>query len=147
MRKNIEIVNDFYKSIIEGDMELYGSVIHDNVELSMPLANGVLSGTYVGKSRLIEEVFPYVASQLDVENFTFCKRFKVMSEDSSCIVVICEAEGLTNSGKRYDQIYAHFFNFQDSQIIRLIEFHDSGLANRTIWENVQPLKSDAEFSY
>ena len=57
MRKNIEIVNDFYKSIIEGDMDLYGSVIHDNVELCMPLANGVLSGTYVGKSRLIEEVF------------------------------------------------------------------------------------------
>ena len=51
----------------------------------------------------------------------------------NCIVAIFEAEGLSAKGDRYDQIYAHFFNFQDSQISRLIKFGVSGLADRTIW--------------
>jgi len=36
----------------------------------------------------------------------------------NCIVAICEAEGLSAKGDRYDQIYA--------------QFGDSGLADRTI---------------
>jgi ketosteroid isomerase-like protein len=95
----------------------------------------------------VGEVFPYVVSQLYLDSFVFCKKFKIMSEDDNCIVAICEAEGLSAKGDRYDQIYAHFFNFKDGQISRLIEFGDSGLADRTIWQEVAPLIPDAEFSY
>lgn len=147
MRTNLKLVEDFYKSIVEGDLDLYASVIHDDVVLSIPLRSGVLRGDYAGKARLVSEVFPHVVAQVDVDNFSFCKRYKIMSADSNCIVAICEAEGTARSGKRYDQIYAHLFNFKDGQISKLIEFCDSGLANRTIWENVAPLQPDAEFSY
>ena len=147
MRTNKKLVEDFYHSIVVVDMDLYASVIHENIELSIPLSQGVLTGTYQGKSRLVGEVFPYVVSQLDLESFVFCKKFKIMSEDDNCIVAICEAEGLSAKGDRYDQIYAHFFNFKDGQISRLIEFGDSGLADRTIWQGVAPLTPDAEFVY
>ncbi|MDB9953203.1 hypothetical protein OAD57_07450 [Porticoccaceae bacterium] len=147
MRSNKKIVEDFYHSIVAGDMDLYSSVIHENIELSMPVREGVLTGTYRGKARLVGEVFPHVVSQLDNDNFVFCKQFKIMSEDANCIVAICEAEGQAANGERYDQIYAHFFNFQDGQISRLIEFSDTGLADRTIWKGVAPIAPDAEFVY
>ena len=147
MRTDRELVEDFYKSIIEGDMDLYSSVIHDDFELSMPVRDGVLSGTYAGKHRLVGEVFPYVIAQIDNDNFTFCKTYKIMSQDTSCTVAICEAEGLAASGERYDQIYAHFFSCRDGQIIRLIEFSDTGLADRALWGNVPKLKADTKFTY
>lgn len=147
MRTDRELVEDFYKSIIEGDMDLYSSVIHDDFELSMPVRDGVLSGTYAGKARLVGEVFPHVVAQLDNDNFTFCKNFKIMSQDDNCTVAICEAEGLAASGERYDQIYAHFFNCKDGQIVRLIEFSDTGLADRALWKDVPKLKPDSEFTY
>ena len=147
MRTDRELVEDFYKSIIEGDMDLYSSVIHDDFELSMPVRDGVLSGTYVGKARLVGEVFPHVVAQLDNDNFTFCKNFKIMSQDGNCTVAICEAEGLAVSAERYDQIYAHFFSCKDGQIVRLIEFSDTGLADRALWKDVPKLKPDSEFTY
>ena len=64
------------------------------------------------------EVFPYVVSQLYLDSFVFCKKFKIMSEDDNCIVAICEAEDLSAKGDRYDQIYA--------------QFGDSGLVDRNI---------------
>ena len=144
---NREIVTNFYKSIVEGDMNLYSSLIHDDVQLCMPFVEGVLSGTYFGKARLVQEIFPTVVSRLDVENFTFCKNFKIMSADENCVATIFEADGLTIDGERYDQIYAHFFKFKDDKIIQLIEFNDSGLADRVLWKETAKLKPDAGFTY
>jgi len=147
MDTNREIVANFYKSIVEGDMDLYGSLIHDDVELCMPFVEGVLSGTYFGKARLVQEIFPTVVSRLDVEKFTFCKNYKIMSADEKCVATIFEAEGVTKNGERYDQIYAHFFKFKASQIIQLIEFNDSSLADRVLWKDTPRLNSDSEFTY
>ena len=147
MDRNERIVNDFYKSIVEGDMELYSSLIHENIELSLPIRKGVLTGTYFGKTRLVEEIFPLVISCLDLDNFTFCKRFKIMSSNEHCVAAICEAGGLASSGEPYDQIYAHFFKFEDEKIIKLIEFQDSSLADRALWRGVAYLEPDSQFSY
>ena len=147
MNGNKRIVTDFYKSIMEGNMDLYSSLIHEEIELSLPIRKGILTGTYFGKARLIEEIFPLVVSRLDTENFSFCKEFKIMSADETCVVAICEAEGLASSGQRYDQIYAHFFKFKEEKIIKLIEFQDSSLAEAVLWENTPALKPDAPFSY
>jgi ketosteroid isomerase-like protein len=125
MDTNREIVANFYKSIVEGDMNLYGSLIHDDVELCMPFVEGVLSGTYFG----------------------FCKNYKIMSADEKCVATIFEAEGVTKNGERYDQIYAHFFKFKAGQIIQLIEFNDSSLADRVLWKDTPRLNSDSEFTY
>ena len=76
MNLNERIVNDFYKSIIGGDMDLYSSLIHEKIELALPIRKGTLSGTYYGKTRLVEEIFPLVVSRLDMDNFTFCQKFK-----------------------------------------------------------------------
>ena len=147
MDRNERMVNDFYRSIVEGDMDLYSSLIHENIELSLPIKKGVLSGTYLGKTRLVEEIFPLVVSCLDLDNFTFCKRFKIMSSDEHCVAAICEAGGLASSGESYDQIYAHFFRFEDEKIIKLIEFQDSSLADRALWGGVAYLEPDSQFSY
>ena len=141
------IVSNFYKSIIEGDMSLYSSIIHDEIELSMPIRKGVLTGTYKGKKRLVEEIFPLVVSCLDGKNFTFCKTFKIMSADEHCVVAICEAEGLASGGDRYDQVYAHFFKFKGGQITQLIEFQDSSLADKALWGNTPALEPDYGFVY
>jgi len=37
MRTNKKLFADFYNSIVVGDMDLYASVIHDNIELSIAL--------------------------------------------------------------------------------------------------------------
>ena len=132
-----ELVNSFYESIIKGDMELYQSIIHDEYEVSVPANKGVLSGTY-GREKVLNEVFPTVVGKLNLEDFTFCKNFKIMCEDENWIVVICEAEGTSISGERYDQTYAHLFSFQDEKIRRLIEFQDTALADRALWGNDTP---------
>ena len=61
-----------------------------------------------------------------------------MCEDENWIVVICEAEGTSISGERYDQTYAHLFSFQDEKIRRLIEFQDTALADRALWGSDTP---------
>ena len=147
MNLNERIVNDFYKSIMEGDMDLYSSLIHEKIELALPIRKGTLSGTYYGKTRLVEEIFPLVVSRLDMDNFTFCQKFKIMSADEKCVVAICEAQGLASSRKRYDQIYAHFFKFKEGRIIKLIEFQDSSLADAALWGSTPALEPDAPFSY
>lgn len=142
-----ELVNSFYDSIIKGDMELYQSIIHDDYEVSVPANIGVLSGTY-GRAKVLNEVFPTVVGKLNLEDFTFCKNFKIICEDENCIVVICEAEGTSANGERYDQIYAHIFSFLDGKILRLIEFQDTALADRALWGNDTPfLEPDRPFTY
>ena len=142
-----ELVNSFYESIIKGDMELYQSIIHDEYEVSVPANRGVLSGTY-GREKVLNEVFPTVVGKLNLEDFTFCKNFKIMCEDENWIVVICEAEGTSISGERYDQTYAHLFSFQDEKIRRLIEFQDTALADRALWGNDTPfVEPDSPFTY
>jgi len=82
-----------------------------------------------------------------LDNFTFCKRFKIMSSNEHCVAAICEAGGLASSGEPYDQIYAHFFKFEDEKIIKLIEFQDSSLADRSLWRGVAYLEPDSQFSF
>lgn len=142
-----ELVNSFYEAIINGNMELYQSIIHDDYEVSVPASRGVLSGTY-GREKVLNEVFPTVVGKLNLEDFTFCKNFKIMCEDENWIVVICEAEGTSITGERYDQTYAHLFSFQDEKIKRLIEFQDTALADRALWGNDTPfVEPDRPFTY
>ena len=150
MKRNIsrprDLVRNFYEAIIKGDMNLYQSLIHVDYHVCVACNKGVLSGTY-DRETVLNVVFPLVVGKLDSDNFTFCKRFKIMCEDENCIVAICEAEGMSTSGERYDQIYAHFFSFQDGKILRLIEFQDTALAERALWSNTSHLKPDKAFSY
>lgn len=142
-----DLVNSFYEAIIKGDMDLYQAIIHDDYEVSVSAKRGVLSGTY-GREKVLNEVFPTVVGKLNLEDFTFCKNFKIMSEDENRIVVICEAEGTSASGERYDQTYAHFFSFQDNKIRHLIEFQDTALADRALWQDDTPvIEPDRPFAY
>ena len=146
MSNSRELVESFYKAITEGDMELYQSIIHDNYEVSLPVKTGVLHGVY-SKEKVLTEVFPLVVSKLNLENFTFCKNWKIVCADENCIVVICEAEGEAVNGERYDQIYAHLFSFEDNKIRKLIEFQDTALADRALWVDTPPLENSAPFIY
>ena len=145
MSSNRELVVSFYKSLETVDLDLFQSIQDPGVCYDIS-GHTVISGRVEGLENLMIRILPLVFGNLDMTRFSFCENLQFMCEDENCIAVIMEADGFATNGERYDQRYAHFFQFKDGKISRVIEFFDTELANKALFQSTKPAKMDGKFS-
>ena len=146
MNTNRETVDKFYRSIASANSDALADILDPNLELIIPISNGVLSGHYRGKTKFMTEILPLVFSCVNQEEITFCKDYKIIAADEQTVVAMAQNYGLASSGARYDQVYVHILTFHDGKLIRLIEYFDSALADRALWGDSAKLPADAPFN-
>lgn len=129
-----ELIAKYYQALrdmdVDGFLELQTDDVVYNVHGSTPV-----SGHFVGKDFLRDLVAPLVFGNLQLDNFEFAKRWKIMCADEHRIVVFMEAEGIAKNGDRYDQRYCQTFGFRDGLICEVFEFFDSALAQTALFDN------------
>ena len=145
MVTNREIVDKFYQSIALGDAASVAELLDDDFELGIPINEGVLSGHYHGKTKFMTEVLPLVFSCVNQDEITFCKDYKIVSDDGETSVAIAQTNGIAKTGLQYDQVYIHVLKFCEGKLIRLIEYFDSALADRALWGESSRLTADKPF--
>ncbi len=146
MNTNRETVDIFYQSIASANSDALAEILDPNLELVIPISDGVLSGHYKGKARFMTEILPTVFSCVNQDEITFCKNYKIIVEGDTTIVAMAQNFGLASSGARYDQVYIHILTFQEGKLVRLIEYFDSALANRALWGDIANLSPDSPFN-
>ena len=146
MEKAAVLTNKFYKSISTANPKLLGDILHQDLELIIPLSGGVLSGHYLGKDKFLNEVLPLVFSCVNQHEIIFCENYKILMAEGDTAVAIAQNNGFAATGKRYDQIYIHILTFKDNRLFRLIEYFDSTLANDALWGDLPNLISDHPFT-
>jgi hypothetical protein len=133
-----DIAEKFYTSISNGEIEIIESLLSSEFELIVPMENG--------KRRFMEDVLPLVFSCVNPEEIVFCKDFKIINSFNDTIIAMTQNDGITLSGKPYNQIYLHIMTIEEGKIIRLIEAFDSSLANNSLWGDSKKLIPDEDFS-
>ena len=67
----------------------------------------------------MENVLPVVFGALEIDEFQFCTKQKIVCADDERVVGIMEADGPGTNGVRYDQRYVHLFGFRDGKIAQV----------------------------
>lgn len=129
-----ELVAKYYQALSDMDVDAFLELQQDDVVYNVHGSTPV-SGHFVGKDFLRDVVAPLVFGNLQLDNFQFAKRWKVMCADEDRVVVFMEAEGVAKNGQRYDQRYCQTFGFRDGLISEVFEFFDSALAQTALFDN------------
>ena len=136
------IVDQFYEAIRAGDTPSLHSLIAEDFCLICPTQDHVLSGIYEGKQRFFEDVTPAVFGRVNPEEITFCADHRVVFDGGEVVVAMAQNNGLALTGERYDQTYVHIFKVRDGQVLALIEYFDSALANKALWDGCDAVIPD-----
>ncbi len=134
LEQNKQVVTQWYEGLAAMDQEKLLACQSDEVIYNV---NGKtpVSGRWIGKDVLVNDVIPQVFSVLDFESFQFGKKWKIMCADEERVVGVMEADGLAKNGKRYNQRYCHIFTVTDGKISEVWEFFDSCLAETVLFGN------------
>lgn len=134
------LVNDFYRALATGDMDLFVGIHHADVVYNIS-GHTPISGQVRGMKALLEDILPQVFPALQMDSFQFSKKWKIVCADDRRIVCMMEADGLGTNGTRYDQRYVHMFEFRGDKISAVWEFFDTALANAVMFADPSASKT------
>ena len=134
------LVNDFYRALATGDMDLFVGIHHADVVYNIS-GHTPISGQVRGMKALLEDILPQVFPALQMDSFQFSKKWKIVCADDRRIVCMMEADGLGTNGTRYDQRYVHMFEFRGDKISGVWEFFDTALANAVMFADPSASKT------
>ena len=128
------------------DIDGFEALHHPDVVYNVS-GNTIISGRYESFAAL-KQVLPAVFEPLDFEKFRFAVKWRVMNDGPDGAPAIMEASGMTRSGQRYDQRYAHIFSFREGKIASVHEFFDTALANDALGFTEKPrFATDGPFRF
>jgi ketosteroid isomerase-like protein len=131
--QSLVIVNDFYKALSVLDSDKLLTIMAEDIIVNIS-GSTPISGC-VDRKQLIEIVFPLLFNNLDLDNFNFCTRVKIMCAENNFVTAIMEADGLSKNGKRYNQRYCHIFQCSNEKVQQLWEFFDSKLVMSCLYDD------------
>ncbi len=143
---SVQIVEQFYTTLKNDDMEAFLALMHDDIEMNLS-GNTPLSGHIKGKEMLLEKVYPNLMEKLDFENFSFCTRWRIMCAGGDRVTAIMEAKGKTLAGKPYDQRYCHIFQIDTKKVSHLWEFFDTELVRSSLFDGEQRASPFTQFEF
>ena len=133
---NIDLVNQYFQAMHDGQWETVENMYHDDIVIHMA-GTTPASGRLEGKHQVVNDLIAKkVAEVLVPEQMHFAKRWKVMCADDERVVVIMEGGGPTVTGDSYEQMYCEIFRFLDNKVIEMHAFFDTALAERALFGNV-----------
>jgi uncharacterized protein len=142
-QSNVDLVNAWYDALAVGSIEKFVAVHSPDVVYNIS-GHTPISGQIRGMGTLLENVLPVVFGALDMNQFRFCKRRKIVCADDERIVGVMEADGPAINGTRYDQRYVHIFAFRNGKINEVWEFFDTALANAAMFHSMSETVSGVD---
>lgn len=131
---NKAVAQSWYDTLAAGDIEawqaLHAPDCHYNIS-----GHTIISGR-VDMVQLMSEILPAVFGNLDLDNFRFCTRQRLLAAEGDIVIGMMEADGPANNGVRYDQRYVHIFRVRDGKLVEVTEFFDTELAQRALFADV-----------
>ena len=120
---NKKIVQQFYEAGNRGDMETCFELIADDIEWTN-MGNTVLSGTYCGKTELMEKLLGPLFGELKQGIHMQVHRLVAEGE-----YVVAQTSGTaeTLDGKPYNNSYCWIIKVQNGKFVEVTEYLDSEL--------------------
>jgi ketosteroid isomerase-like protein len=136
---NIALIERYYAALAGGDFTTLADLHSDDVVFNMLGATPV-SGRWEGKEQCFGPlVADAVLGKLVPGEFSFAKKWRIMSADNRCVAAIMQGGGPGLNGEHYNQTYAQFFTIAERggelRIVELHEFYDTALVERVLNDN------------
>lgn len=134
LEANKAVAQRWYDTLAAGEIEqwqaLHAPDCHYNIS-----GHSIISGR-VDMAQLMSEILPVVFGNLDLDNFRFCTRQRLLAAEGDTVIGMMEADGAAKNGVRYDQRYVHIFRVQGGKLVEVTEFFDTELAQRALFSDV-----------
>ena len=124
---NAQLVSRIFDEVAKGNGVPFWEACHDDV-VWRTIGQGSWSGEFVGKQRIIDEIFRPLNRVL-VERATIPTR---LIDGGDVVVLQARGRNLTRDGRRYDNDYAFVIHFRDAKISRYEEYCDTDLIARVL---------------
>lgn len=138
-QQNIALIETYYASLAAGDFEALADCHSEDVAFNM-LGSTPVSGRWEGKAECFGPlVADAVLGKLVPGEFSFARKWRIMSADDECVVGLMQGGGPGLNGEQYDQTYCQVFTIAERdgrrQIVELHEFYDTALVERVLNDN------------
>ena len=147
---NIALIERYYQSLHDGDMEQLAALHSDDVAFNM-LGSTPVSGRWEGRAECFGPVVADgVLGKLKPGHFQFANKWRIMCADDHRVVGIMQGGGPGLNGEQYDQTYCQVFTITNGAISELHEFYDTALVELVLNNNPTqkpPTPPAREFRY
>ncbi len=127
--ENKKVIQDAFAAWANGDGMAFFSLLADDATWTV-LGNCPISGTYVGRQRLIEDALKPQREKLAGPPIPTV--INLIAEGDT-VVIQWVSKGTTKSGMSYDNNYCYVVQMNNGRICRGTAYLDTELV-RTIWE-------------
>lgn len=125
---NKQIITRLMDAISRGDRQPFGDAMADDFVWRMT-GTTPWSGDYIGKSdvrgRLMKSLFAQFATE-------YRNRPKRIHADGDFVIVECQGEVMTKSGKPYNNAYCYVIRMEGGKMKELTEYFDTALVNEAL---------------
>lgn len=131
--ENISLVKRFYKSLEDGDIETYFSLLTPDAEIRLA-GNTPVSGVAAGLEE-IQKLLTDVFACMDPARTKFGAEYRIVVADDDGVAALTHGGGFTAIGREYAQTYANIFKIRDGKVYRFYEFLDTALTEDAFYDN------------
>lgn len=121
--ENKEIVSRFYEAGNRGDLETCFDLLAEDIRWTN-IGTTSLSGTFVGKTALMEELLGPLFGQLQKGIHMTVLR---LIAEGDFVVAQTSGQAVTNEGKPYNNSYCWVIRMRDGQMAEVTEYLDTAL--------------------
>jgi hypothetical protein len=126
--ENKRLVEEVFAELADGNGQPFMDLLGDDIRWTV-LGSGEWSGTYETKPTVIAELMRPLFSQFAT---AYRNRASLILADGDHVVVACQGEVTTKSGKPYNQRYCYVCRMSDGKIRELDEYLDTELVSSAL---------------
>ena len=126
--ENKQLVEQVFAELADGNGRPFMDLLGDDIRWTV-MGSSEWSGTYEGKPTVIAELMRPLFSQFATP---YRNRASLIVADGDHVVVECQGEVTTKSGKPYNQRYVYVCRMSDGMIRSLNEYLDTELVSSAL---------------
>jgi hypothetical protein len=125
---NKRLVEDVFAELADGNGQPFMDLLGDDIRWTVT-GSGEWSRTYEGKRVVVEELMRPLFSQF---SDTYRNSASLILADGDHVVVECQGQVTTKSGKPYNQRYCYVCRIADGKVRELTEYLDTELVSAVL---------------
>ncbi|HEY2160238.1 MAG TPA: nuclear transport factor 2 family protein [Solirubrobacteraceae bacterium] len=125
---NKRLVEDVFAELADGNGQPFMDLLGDDIRWTVT-GSGDWSRTYEGKRTVVDELMRPLFSQF---SDTYRNSASLILADGDHVVVECQGQVTTKSGKPYNQRYCYVCRIADGKVRELTEYLDTELVSAVL---------------
>lgn len=134
MTDNATLITDAHAAMAQGDGRPFAALI-DEAVVWRTMATGRWDLTFRGRQSLRDDLFAPLYAQFDGRLLNHARR---VFADGDTVIMECEGEGTTKTGRPYNNRYAMFYRLAGGKVVEIREYLDTALADAVLEFNFVP---------